>query len=77
MSRRLDRYYALAMSDAVSQVRLHNPLTRRADPLRPITPGRVLVYTCGITVYNYAHIGNLRTYLFGHLLHRTPPSAST
>jgi cysteinyl-tRNA synthetase len=58
------------MPDALPQVRLHNSLTRRAEPLEPIEPGKVSVYTCGSTVYKYAHIGNLRTYLFGDLLHR-------
>ena len=52
-------------------VRLYNSLTRHVDPLEPITPGRVTIYTCGSTVYRYAHIGNLRTYLFGDLLRRT------
>jgi cysteinyl-tRNA synthetase len=52
-------------------VRLYNSLTRRVDPLEPVTPGRVTIYTCGSTVYRYAHIGNLRTYLFGDLLQRT------
>jgi cysteinyl-tRNA synthetase len=52
-------------------VRLYNSLTRRVDPLELITPGRVTIYTCGSTVYRYAHIGNLRTYLFGDLLRRT------
>ncbi len=51
-------------------VRLYNSLTRRIDPLEPVTPGRVTIYTCGSTVYRYAHIGNLRTYLFGDLLRR-------
>ncbi len=52
-------------------VRLYNSLTRRVDPLEPVTPGSVGIYTCGSTVYRYAHIGNLRTYLFGDLLRRT------
>jgi cysteinyl-tRNA synthetase len=52
-------------------VRIHNSMTRRLEVLEPIEPGRVSVYTCGSTVYKYAHIGNLRTYLFGDLLHRT------
>jgi cysteinyl-tRNA synthetase len=52
-------------------IRLYNSLTRRVEPLEPITPGRVTIYTCGSTVYRYAHIGNLRTYLFGDLLRRT------
>ena len=51
-------------------MRLYNSLTRRVEPLEPITPGRVTIYTCGSTVYRYAHIGNLRTYLFGDLLRR-------
>jgi len=52
-------------------VRLYNTLTRQVDTLVPVTPGRVTVYTCGSTVYRFAHIGNLRTYLFGDLLRRT------
>ena len=59
------------MDALLPQVRLHNSLTRRTEPLEPIEPGRVTIYTCGSTVYKYAHIGNLRTYLFGDLLHRT------
>ena len=55
----------------MDEVRLYNSLTRRVEPLEPITPGRVAIYTCGSTVYRYAHIGNLRTYLFGDLLRRT------
>ncbi len=52
-------------------MRLHNSLTRRIEPLDPITPGLVTIYTCGSTVYRYAHIGNLRTYLFADVLRRT------
>ena len=52
-------------------IRLHNSLGRTLETLQPVAPGRVTVYTCGSTVYKYAHIGNLRTYLFGDLLHRT------
>ena len=52
-------------------IRLYNSLTRRVEALEPIAPGRVTIYTCGSTVYRYAHIGNLRTYLFGDLLRRT------
>ncbi len=60
-----------AMSDSLPQVRLHNSLTRHTEPLQTLEAGRVGIYTCGSTVYKYAHIGNLRTYLFGDLLHRT------
>jgi len=59
------------MAEPLPQVRLHNSLTRRAEVLEPIAPGKVGIYTCGSTVYKYAHIGNLRTYLFGDLLHRS------
>jgi len=52
-------------------VRLYNTLNRRVELLDPVTPDRVTIYTCGSTVYRYAHIGNLRTYLFGDLLRRT------
>ena len=52
-------------------IRLYNSLTRQVETLEPIHPGRVTIYTCGSTVYRYAHIGNLRTYLFGDLLRRT------
>jgi cysteinyl-tRNA synthetase len=64
-------YNAGPMADTLPQLRLHNSLTRRTEPLVPLVPGRVGIYTCGSTVYKYAHIGNLRTYLFGDLLHRT------
>jgi len=47
-----------------------NTLTRTKEPLRPRTPGQVAMYTCGPTVYRYAHIGNLRTFLVADLLRR-------
>ena len=51
-------------------LRLYNTLTRRVDSFEPLEPGRVSLYTCGPTVYNYAHIGNFRTFLFEDLLRR-------
>jgi len=51
-------------------VSLHNTLTRRIEPLQPLMPPRVTLYTCGPTVWNYAHIGNFRTFLFEDLLRR-------
>jgi cysteinyl-tRNA synthetase len=47
-----------------------NTLTRSKDAFVPIEPGRVRLYCCGPTVYNTAHIGNLRTYIFEDLLVR-------
>jgi cysteinyl-tRNA synthetase len=49
---------------------LYNTLTRQLEPFEPIQPGRVSLYTCGPTVWNYAHIGNFRTFLFEDLLRR-------
>ena len=51
-------------------LQLFNTLTRKVEPFTPITPGRVSMYTCGPTVWNYAHIGNFRTFLFEDLLRR-------
>jgi len=52
------------------RLRLHNTLTRRVEPFVPLQPGRVSLYTCGPTIYSYAHIGNFRTFLFEDLLRR-------
>jgi len=52
-------------------VRIFNTLTRRLEPLEPLEPGHVRLYTCGPTVYDYAHIGNFRTYVWEDLLRRT------
>src|SRR6266851_3460246 len=51
-------------------LRLHNTLTRTIEAFAPLTTGRVTLYTCGPTVWNYAHIGNFRTFLFEDLLRR-------
>jgi cysteinyl-tRNA synthetase len=52
-------------------VRLYSTLTRRKEEFHPLEPGRVRIYSCGPTVYRYAHVGNLRTYLFADVLCRT------
>jgi len=49
---------------------LFNSLTRRKMEFKPVQPGEVGLYTCGPTVYNFAHIGNLRTYIFEDILKR-------
>jgi len=51
--------------------RLYNTVTRSKDELAPIDPPNVGLYTCGPTVYNYAHVGNLRTYVFEDVLRRS------
>jgi cysteinyl-tRNA synthetase len=50
---------------------LFNSLTRAPEPFNPIHPDDVRVYTCGPTVYNYQHIGNMRAFLFADTLVRT------
>src|SRR6185437_14972556 len=49
---------------------LHNSLTNQIEPLTPIRPQEVRIYTCGPTVYDFAHIGNFRTFLFQDVLRR-------
>jgi cysteinyl-tRNA synthetase len=51
-------------------LRLYNPLTRQIEPFAPADGRTVRIYTCGPTVYNPAHIGNFRTFLFEDLLRR-------
>ncbi|HCK98557.1 MAG TPA: cysteine--tRNA ligase [Candidatus Marinimicrobia bacterium] len=48
----------------------YNTMTRRKEEFRPISSGRIKMYTCGPTVYNFAHIGNFRAYIFEDLLRR-------
>ena len=51
-------------------LKIYNTLSRSKEVFVPVRPGRVGIYTCGPTVYNYAHIGNLRTYIFMDILRR-------
>ncbi len=52
------------------KIHLYNSLDRQKSEFSPIQPGKVGLYTCGPTVYNFAHIGNLRTYIFEDILKR-------
>ncbi len=52
-------------------VSLYNTMSRTVEKFEPIDKNEIGLYTCGPTVYNYAHIGNLRTFLFEDLLKRT------
>ncbi len=51
-------------------IKFYNTLTKQKDKFQPITKGEVKLYTCGPTVYDTAHIGNFRTFLFEDLLKR-------
>lgn len=54
----------------MTELRLFNSLTRQLEPFVPVHPGEARVYTCGPTVYNYPHIGNMRAYVFADTLGR-------
>jgi len=51
-------------------MKIYNTLTRKLEEFRPIEVGKVRLYTCGPTVYDYAHIGNFRAYIFEDILRR-------
>lgn len=52
-------------------MKLYNTLTKQKDDFIPLKDGQVSMYTCGPTVYHYAHIGNLRTYIHEDILEKT------
>ncbi len=52
-------------------LKFYNTLTREKEIFTPIDPHEVRMYTCGPTVYNYTHIGNLRSFFFADLIRRT------
>jgi cysteinyl-tRNA synthetase len=54
-----------------AQLTLFNSLTRSLEQFQPVHPGEARVYSCGPTVYNYPHIGNMRAYVFADVLGRT------
>ncbi|MCX8177489.1 MAG: cysteine--tRNA ligase [Candidatus Bathyarchaeota archaeon] len=58
------------MEDSEDHILLFNTLTRKKEPFVPIEKGKVKMYTCGPTVYDFAHIGNFRTFIFQDLLKR-------
>lgn len=52
-------------------IKFYNTLHRKKEEFKPIKKGRAGLYTCGPTVYDFSHIGNLRTYIFEDILRRT------
>ncbi len=52
-------------------LKVYNTLSRKKEEFKPLVGNTVRMYSCGPTVYNYAHIGNLRTYIFMDILRRT------
>lgn len=59
-----------ASTDPTTPIRLYDSAARALREFRPLKRGTVLMYTCGPTVYDHIHIGNLRAYLLPDLLHR-------
>ncbi|MGB3165986.1 MAG: cysteine--tRNA ligase, partial [Alteraurantiacibacter sp.] len=55
----------------MTDLKLFNSLTRKLETFKPVHAGEARVYTCGPTVYNYPHIGNMRAYVFADVLGRT------
>jgi cysteinyl-tRNA synthetase len=55
----------------MSEITLYNTMSRRKEVFRPIEPGKVRMYNCGPTVYDQAHIGNMRAYIMADLIRRT------
>ena len=53
------------------KVRLYNTLSREKEEFIPLHPPEVNFYSCGPTVYDFAHIGNLRSYVFADILQKT------
>lgn len=54
----------------VQPIQIYNTLTRRKEEFQPLKTGQMAFYSCGPTVYHFAHIGNLRTYIFNDLVKR-------
>src|SRR5271165_1368082 len=52
------------------EIRFHNTFSGKVEPFVPLKPNEVKMYTCGPTVYDFAHIGNFRTFIFQDVLRR-------
>mmetsp|Transcript_23918 Transcript_23918/g.58457 ORF Transcript_23918/g.58457 Transcript_23918/m.58457 type:complete len:545 (-) Transcript_23918:29-1663(-) len=59
-----------ATADTLPEITLFNSKSRNKEPLRPLEPGKISIYTCGPTVYDFAHVGNFRAFLTYDLLKR-------
>src|ERR1700733_12283499 len=59
-----------ATARPINEIRRHNTRSGQIEPFVPQKPGQVSMYTCGPTVYDYAHIGNYLTFVFQDILRR-------
>ena len=55
----------------MNEIKLYNTLTKKVETFEPNEPGKVKMYTCGPTVYHFAHIGNLRSYIMEDVLEKS------
>ncbi len=62
---------SMVKQEGAYHFRLYNTLTRKVEEIQPMEPGHLRFYSCGPTVYSYAHIGNFRTFLTADLIVRT------
>ena len=58
------------MGDNMTELNLYNTLTKKLEVFKPNEEGKVQMYTCGPTVYHFAHIGNLRSYIMEDVLEK-------
>lgn len=63
-------YSNVARINDTMDIQFYNSLTNQTESFKPLEPGKVKMYSCGPTVYDFAHIGNFRSFLFGDLLRR-------
>lgn len=61
----------ISLFDIISNMKLYNTLTLKIEEFKPLNPSYVTLYTCGPTVYDYPHIGNMRTFVTYDILKRT------
>ena len=62
--------YQINGGSKLRDIIIYTPLTKKVDKFVPNEPGKVKMYTCGPTVYHFAHIGNLRSYLVEDILEK-------
>src|SRR4029077_6125999 len=58
----------ISTDDMAAEIQLHNSMGGKKEAFTPLKPDAVRIYTCGPTVYDFAHIGNFRTFMFQDLL---------
>ncbi|MGZ3732505.1 MAG: cysteine--tRNA ligase [Parachlamydiaceae bacterium] len=67
----VERSHQVEFNSKGLELKVYNTASRTKQVVKPMSENHVRMYTCGPTVYNYAHIGNFRTYVFEDLLRRT------